>query len=211
MAGQTGFVGGITVPEEPASGVATLTSNCWAQIAPTPIANLIPGVGTAQVPGGKNPTVQAAWTSNDLYLKCNVYAWPLYAASASAPATDDACEFMVAGSTSRTGTFSPHEAHITIAYNSTTPALGTHGSALNSLAGFTAQNSVQSGKGYMIELTVPWSALGVTAPAKGNSYAFDAAVDYNNAQGQYVAYADITGTNNHPCCYTNSWTSITLG
>ncbi len=210
VSGNAGFVGGITVPTEPSSGVATLTGNCWADISPTPVSNVIPGVGTAQIPGGKTPTLQTAWTAKDLYLKCNVYAWPLYAASASAPATDDACEFMVSGDNNHNGTFGTYAAHITVAYNSTTPALGTHGSGLTSLTGFTVQNTTEQGKGYMVELTIPWAALGIN-PAKGQQYAFDAAVDYNDAQGNYVAYADITGTQNHPCCSTKSWTGITLG
>ena len=211
QAGKAGFVGGIPVPEEPGSGVATLTGQCWAQIAPTPVANLIPGVGTAQIPGGKTPTVQVAWDATDLYVKCNVYAWPLFAASATAPATDDACEFMIGGSDKRTGGFVGTQAHITVAYNSTSPAVGTHGPLLTNLSAFTALTSTQTGEGYMIELTAPWSALGVSAPASGQSYAFDAAVDYNDAQGNYVAYADITGTQHHPCCSTASWTQITLG
>ena len=61
-----------------------------------------PRGGSGPDPGSKNPTVEATWTPTDIYLKHNVYAWPLYAASASAPATDDACAFMVAGSTGRT-------------------------------------------------------------------------------------------------------------
>ena len=210
-AGQAGFMGGVTVPEEPAKGVETLSGNCWAKIAPTPIANVITSVGAGKIPGGKDPTLQVAWSPSALYLKCTVYAWPLYASSTTAPWSDDACEFMVSGSAQRNGAFSPYAGQIGVAYNKPTPVLGSAGGSLTSLSGFTAQTQTQTGTGYMVELTVPWAQVGVSKAAKGQTYAFDAAVDYNNAQGQYVAYVDLSGTNHHPCCSTTSWTNLNLG
>lgn len=209
--GQAGFMGGITAPEEPTSGVATLSGACWAQIAPTPIANIIPGVGSGQIPGGKDPTLQTAWTPKALYLKCTVYAWPLYAASATSPWTDDACEFMVSGSSQRNGAFTAHAAQIGVAYNNPTPAIGTSGTDMTKPQGLSAQTKTNQGQGYEVELTVPWSTLGVAKPDKGQTYAFDAAVDFNDAGGAYVAYVDLAGTNPHPCCSTQAWTNLNLG
>ena len=208
--GQAGFIGGISVPEEPATGVATLSGNCWAQIAPTPVANVISGVGTGQIPGGKDPTLQVAWSPKAVYFLCTVYAWPLYAASSTAPWSDDACEFMVSGSAQRTGAFTPYAAQIGVAYNNPKPGIGTAGSNMTNPPGLVAQTKTNSGKGYEVELTVPWSTIGVSKPAKGQTYAFDAAVDFNNAKGSYVAYVDLAGTNPHPCCSTSAWTNLNL-
>jgi hypothetical protein len=209
-AGTAGGPSNITVPQEPTSGVDKLTGSCWSKIAPTPIAHVLSSVGTGAIPGGKPGTVQLAWDQKNLYIKCNVYEWPLHAAGAHAW-QDDACEFMVSGSNTHAGTFGDNDAQIIVAYNSNTPELGNHGGNIADASSFQAQTSVQSGSGYMVELTVPWSTLGVAKPAKGQTYQFDVAVDYNDSNGQYIAYADLTGENPNPCCSTQNWGQITLG
>lgn len=209
VAGQAGSATNIAVPQEPASGVAKISGACWAKIAPTPVSNVLEGVGKSAIPGGTPPSVQVAWNPQNLYVKCNVSAWPLYAAAGSKTWwQNDTCEFFVSGADGHGGAYGPTDTQVGITYNG---AVNAGGHKLAHVSAMTGLAQVNKGKGYTTELIVPWAQLGVGKPAKGQQYEFDLGVDYGSASGQYVAYADLHGSTNHPCCSTAGWSQITLG
>ena len=199
-----GAAHGVILPatQEPDAGVDKPTGTCWTKIAPTPIANVT--FGTA--PAGSSASVRVAWSAKALYVLCSVKAWPLYAAApASTWWQNDACEFYVSGSNTHSGPYGAHDGQIGLVYSGGLQAGPNSKVALSALKGIV---KVRANKGYGALLIVPWSALGVTHPAKGQSYQFDDAVDYGSSSGKYVAQVSWTGSGLFGS--TKAWGAITL-
>lgn len=195
---------GVILPaaQEPNAGVDQPAGACWAKIAATPIANVTFGTP----PSGSSAAVRVAWSTKALYVLCSVHAWPLYAAApASAWWQNDACEYYVSGSNSHSGAYGAHDGQIGLIYSGGLHAGPNSKVAVSALKGLT---KVTPKEGYSTLLIVPWSALGVGKPAKGQSYQFDAAIDYGDASGKYVA--QVTWTGSGLFSSTQQWGAIAL-
>ncbi len=199
-----GAAQGVILPAvgQPDAGVDKPTGTCWAKIAPTPITNVTFG----SAPPGSSASVRVAWSSKALYVLCSVKAWPLHAAApASTWWQNDACEFYVSGSNAHSGSYGAHDGQIGLVYSGGLYAGPNSKVTLGALKGVA---NVRAKKGYDALLIVPWSALGVTHPAKGQSYQFDEAVDYGSSTGKYVGQLSWTGTGLFG--NTKAWGAVTL-
>jgi len=200
--GQATTAAVLTVPKEPPGGVQAPSGKCWAQIAGTPITNVV--IGTA-APAGTSATERVAWSPQNLYVLASVQEWPLPTGGASLW-NSQTVEFYVSGNNDKAGAFGPQDGQFGILVGTPGVSNGT-----DKLSGEpTGLQQIIANKGYQAELVVPWSMLGVSAPAAGQEYKFDVAVDFGNSSGTQTAQTMwVGGQNNYQS--TAEWGSITLG
>jgi len=199
--GTAGAAGTIAVVQEADAGVGTIDGKCWASILPTPITNSV--IGTA--PAGVSAWTKVAWSAKNLYALVWVQEWPLPASGANLW-NAQTVEFYVSGNNDKSGPYGPQDGQFGIMAGNTTLNKGTD----NLPADPTPLSEVVQNKGYYAELVVPWSVLGVTAPAKGQTYKYDAAADFGDASGKQIAQTMWVGTQNN-YQVTTDWGSIALG
>ena len=195
----------LTVPEEPDAGVNQLTASCWASIAPTKEAQ----VDTGTVPAGASAVFKVAWSQKALYVWAYAAKWPLYDAGRDA-FEHDGTEFDISGTHSHAGPFGSHTfyANVIEGTNKVAAIQGNVATPLN------AMTKVIQGKRYNAELIVPWSAVKVAAPAKGQTFQFDPGQDFGNGSGARVAqifWAGVPASNPDWAHKTTQWGEITLG
>ena len=200
-AGTAGTSSLMTVMQEPASTVSTPTGACWASIAPTAVNTT--AMGTP--PAGDSAWTKVAWTSTDLYALTWVAQWPLPGGKLWNGQT---VAFFVAGNNQKGGQLaaSTDDAQYGIVVGSNVVHTGTRGLTTTP----TGISSVVPGKGYYAELIVPWSDMGVSAPASGQQYAFDVTVDYGDSTGTEVGSTVWDGNANNYLT-TAGWGTIKLG
>lgn len=195
----------LTVPAEPNSGVDRPTAACWAGIAATKETQ----VDAGKVPAGASAVFKTAWSKKDLYVWVYAARWPLHDAG-SAPFENDATEFDISGTNDHAGAFGSHTFHAAVVEGAQKVA-AIQGHAASPLVAIT---KVVQGKGYDAELIVPWSAVGVSAPAKGQKYQFDMGQDFGNSKGARLAqifWAGAPGSQPDWSHDTLNWGVITLG
>jgi hypothetical protein len=197
----------LTVPQEPDSGVDSPTGKCWDAIKPTPVG--IPAIGTA--PSGASTTFKLAWSAKGLYILAWTQQWPLDAKNCGSNWWQcDTTEITVSGADDHAGAYDGSSNTFQFGIvNDGSLKTGNNGSnAPTSLV--KAQTKIVQNKGFYSELFVPWQAIGVSAPKKGQKFQFDIAEDYGDGQGnrtaQYVWAGDQEFWHDD-----SKWGDITLG
>lgn len=193
----------MTVAQEPDQGVSTPKGQCWAKIPYTSIAKL----STGTPPAGAKAQFKAAWNSQNLYILAYVQKWPLYDANAASTHDDDTVEFYLAGDHKFASSYDSVDCQYNVVYTGTVSQTTTCNTGLKG----KPVTQVVQGTGYYDELVVPWTMLGIGAPAKGQEYAFSIAVDMASSSGHRLAQVEWAGGANNDWSETADWGSITLG
>lgn len=162
------------IPEEQSSCINVTTGACWAKIAGTPVSKVVIG----SMPLGASATWKAAWTPQALYVYANVVTpgTPVNT-NTSALWEDDGVEIYLSGTNDHSGPYPKYTGQLLVnSAGLTNSTLGTDHTLLPT-PGAKATEQMSS-TGYQILLSLPWSDLGVKAPAQGTKIGFTLAVDF---------------------------------
>ncbi len=173
VAGKAATGTNANIPQEPASGVATIAGKCWAKIGGTAITTAV--IGSA--PSGTSSTWKAAWTPKALYIWTHVHTGrKLINSNTASPWEDDSVEVYLSGTNDQSGSYVAGTGQILINSGGlTNSSFGTDHSQLPT-AGATELEATTKG-GYSTLLIMPWSDLGAAAKAK-TQIGFTIGVDF---------------------------------
>jgi len=151
-----------------------------------PNANCNYGTGCGTTDASASAQFKAAWNSTGLWLGVTVSdSGTLYADSA-APWNGSGVEVFLdlnnirGGYNSGTGNYNDANTYQwSITYNASAIAQ-YHNATTRTIQ---AASVATAGTGYVMEIEIPWSALGTTAPTAGSLSGLDVAVDVSNAAG----------------------------
>lgn len=172
---------GITVSQEPDSGVNTPDGKCWAGIKPTTVT--VADIGTQ--PAGTSTTFKVAWSAKNLYVMTYTTEWPLSNAGGANWWQSDATEFDVSGVDDHAGAMDTSNTFQFGVVEDGTLQAGNNASGANPQPSPIAK--LVTNKGYYTEIIVPWATLQVAKPAKGQKYQFDLGQDYSDGSGNRAA------------------------
>ena len=199
----------LSVAQEPDSGVATPTGNCWAGIKPTTVT--VADIGTQ--PSNTSTTFKVAWSAKNLYVMTYTTEWPLSNAGGTNWWQSDATEIDVSGVDDHGGQMDTSNTFQFGVVEDGTLQQGNNASGASPQP--TPIAKVVQNKGFYTELVVPWSTLQVSKPAKGQKYQFDLGQDYDDGNGnraaQIVWQADPSKASSSDWHQdTSQWGDITL-
>lgn len=159
------------------------------------------------LPSGVSAWTKVAWTASNLYALVWDAQWPLPSSGANLW-NGQTVAFFVAGNNEKGVQVADtaNDAQYGIVAGSNVVHTGTRGLTTTP----TGISTIVQNKGFYAELIVPWSDMGVSAPASGQQYAFDVTIDYSNSTGTEVASTVWQGTSNNYLT-TAGWGTIQLG
>lgn len=124
---------------------------------------------------------QASWDPQNLYLRIGVEDDQPFISDSSLPWEDDAVEIYLDADGSRNAQYDRlNDFHFIFSLKDGKVALGKNSPQTNSVP--MNRNITRSGNGYILELTLPWSALRIT-PRAGQRLGLDIHVDDDDAGG----------------------------
>ena len=173
VSGQAANGSNATIPQEPTSGVASVSGKCWAKIAGTPITNAV----LRSAPAGSSAEWKAAWTPTDLYVWCDVTTGrPVINTNTATPYEDDAVEVYLDASNNYAGAYGANTGQLLINSGGlTNSTLGTDHSLLSTEGAKAVEATGQTG--YTVLLAEPWTDMHFQ-PAASAIIGFTIGVDF---------------------------------
>ncbi|MFT3681093.1 MAG: carbohydrate-binding protein [Ferruginibacter sp.] len=132
-------------------------------------------------------TFGVMWDNNNLYVAMKVIDANLYSESPANMWEDDAVEVYFDANFNRSTTYDGKDNQIIKGYNKSTVF------TKSAITGLQHAWAPVAG-GYTVEMAIPWSQLGITAPAAGTNIGFDVAYDDDDNGGTRDGQAVWNGT-----------------
>lgn len=174
VAGAAGTNQLVTAPEEPASGIATPSSSCWSKIASTPLFQTV----IATAPTGASASFKVAWSGTDVYVLADVHQPTMYCNTSGSWYDCNAIEVYMGPQGGGTA-YGPEDRQLGVRADGGVFETGTNAKGITNCK---AAAVVTQGKGYLAELEVPLSDVGVT-PKSGAVVSFSIAADMPLSSG----------------------------
>jgi hypothetical protein len=195
-AGRNGANGSMTAHEATTAPVVDGDLSEWSCATPF----VLDPTSAGYTSGTANSTAALAltWTTDTLYFAAKVTDGKIAGTNTSDPWHNDAVELYV-GSGAEMGTYSPSDWHFIVDYNGFARAY--QGSmTFSTLQGF-ASAAKRTASGFVVEMSVSASLLGMTSFAMGTSLGFDVQLDdCEDSAADRAGYLDYWVASGQPAC-----------